>query len=65
MSQLTKLEEVRYLKSALVLDIKIQSLEFVLLFLWSCFGKVFPHYALFPLFWNGDGYPVPLCAENM
>ena len=27
---------------------------------WSCFGPVFPHYAHFPQFWNGDVDSVPL-----
>ena len=26
----------------------------------SFFGPVFPHYAPFPMFWNGNVYPVPL-----
>ena len=27
---------------------------------WSCFGPVFPHYAHFPQFWNGDIDSVPM-----
>ena len=32
---------------------------------WSSFGLVFPHYALFPPFWNGDVYSGQLYVGNV
>ena len=32
---------------------------------WSCFGPVFPHYAPFPTFWNGNVYPVQLYVYDL
>ena len=32
---------------------------------WSRFGSVFPYYAPFPVFWNGNAYPVPLHIGSM
>ena len=49
------------LKRALTLSMEMQSLEFDKL----VFGPVFPHYAPFPSFWNGNVYPMTLYVRSM
>ena len=62
--QSTKLKGVGDLKRVLTSDMEMQSLVSPDGFQ-SCFGPVFPHYAPFPMFWNGDVYPVPLYVGSM
>ena len=59
--QSTKLKGVGDLKSVLTSDMEMQSLVSPDGF-WSCCG---PHYAPFPMFWNGDVYPVPLYVGSV
>ena len=61
MLQSTKLKGVGDLKSFLttVMEIKFSLLASGLALV------VFPHYASFPMFWNGNIYPVPLYVGSM
>jgi hypothetical protein len=54
----TRLEKVGHLKSALTSDMNTAFGDCSAGFQ-SCFDPVFPHYAVFPPFWNGNVYPVP------
>lgn len=53
-----KMKGVGHLKSALTSDMNTAFGDCSAGFQ-SCFDPVFPHYAVFPPFWNGNVYPVP------
>ena len=48
--------------AGILMDIVLNLSSF---FFKSCFGPVFPHYAPFPTFQDGNVYPVPLCLGSM
>lgn len=59
-----KMEGVEDLRSTLTSDLEIQSGVCTIRFQYF-FGTIFPHYANFIPFWNGNMYLVPLFDEIM